>query len=91
MITGMIYPFILVGVAIAVVVALMVFVVPELVGIFAHTSRELPVLTRMLIAASDFFRDYGLWVFVGLVALVVAFRQLLRHPARRMRTSTSCC
>ena len=55
---AMIYPFILLGVALAVVVALMVFVVPELVGIFAHTSRELPVLTRLLIAASDFFRDY---------------------------------
>ncbi|MEP1595513.1 MAG: type II secretion system F family protein, partial [Halieaceae bacterium] len=45
---AMIYPFILVGVAIAVVVALMVFVVPELVGIFAHTSRDLPLLTRGL-------------------------------------------
>ena len=82
---AMIYPFILMGVALAVVVALMVFVVPELVGIFAHTSRELPVLTRLLIAASDFFRDYGLWVFVAVVALVVAFRHLLRHPARRRR------
>ena len=56
---AMIYPFILVGVAIAVVVALMVFVVPELVGIFAHSRQELPLLTRGLIAASDFFRDYG--------------------------------
>ena len=82
---AMIYPFILIGVAIAVVVALMVFVVPELVGIFAHTSRELPVLTRLLIAASDLFRDYGLWLFGGLVLLVVAFRRLLRHPARRRR------
>ena len=43
---AMIYPFILVGVAIAVVVALMVFVVPELVGIFAHSRKELPLLTQ---------------------------------------------
>jgi len=56
---AMIYPFILVGVAVLVVVALMVFVVPELIGIFAHSKRELPLLTRGLIAASDFFRDYG--------------------------------
>jgi general secretion pathway protein F len=82
---AMIYPFILIGVAIAVVVALMVFVVPELVGIFAHTSRELPVLTRLLIAASDLFRDYGLWLLGALVVLVFAFRRLLRHPARRKR------
>ena len=80
---AMIYPFILVGVAIAVVVALMVFVVPELVGIFAHTSRDLPLLTRGLIAASDFFRDYGLWLLVAIVVLVLAVRRLLRNPARR--------
>ena len=78
---AMIYPFILVGVAIAVVVALMVFVVPELVGIFAHSSRELPLLTQGLIAASDFFRDYGMWLVVGMVALVL-LRRLLRNPQR---------
>ena len=82
---AMIYPFILVGVAIAVVVALMVFVVPELVGIFAHSRRELPLLTRGLIASSDFFRDYGVWLLVGLVALVLIARQLLRNPQRRRR------
>ena len=80
---AMIYPFILVGVAIAVVVALMVFVVPELVGIFAHTSRDLPLLTRGLIAASDFFRDYGLWLLVAIVLLMLLVRRLLRNPARR--------
>ncbi|GHD26231.1 type II secretion system inner membrane protein GspF [Parahalioglobus pacificus] len=82
---AMIYPFILMGVAVAVVVALMVFVVPELVGIFAHTSRELPTLTVMLIAASDFFRDYGLWVFAGLVVAAIVFKRLLRNPVRRKR------
>jgi len=82
---AMIYPFILIGVAITVVVALMVFVVPELVGIFAHSKRELPVLTRALIATSDFFREYALWLLVALVALVIAVRRLLRNPARRKR------
>ena len=57
---AMIYPFILVGVAVAVIFLLMVFVVPELVGIFAHSNRELPVLTRGLIFSSDFSQQYGL-------------------------------
>jgi general secretion pathway protein F len=82
---AMIYPFILIGVAIAVVVALMVFVVPELVGIFAHSSRELPLLTRVLIASSDFFRDYGMWLLVGIVVLVFAVRWLLKNKARKKR------
>ena len=56
---ALIYPFVLVGVAIAVVSALMIFVVPELVGIFAHTKKALPPLTVALIATSDFLRDWG--------------------------------
>ena len=82
---AMIYPFILVGVAVAVVVALMVFVVPELIGIFAHTRRELPLLTRGLIASSDFFRDYAMWMLVGLVILAFVIRRLLRSPQRKKR------
>ncbi|TDG15044.1 type II secretion system protein GspF [Seongchinamella unica] len=80
---AMIYPFILVGVAIAVVVALMIFVVPELVGIFVHSNRELPLLTQILIASSDFFRAWGLWLLLAIVALVVTVRQLLRNESRR--------
>ncbi|AQA19744.1 type II secretion system protein GspF [Halioglobus japonicus] len=80
---AMIYPFILVGVAIAVVTALMVFVVPELVGIFAHSSRELPALTRGLIATSDFLREWGGWMLLGLVLLAVLVQRLLRNESRK--------
>ena len=82
---AMIYPFILVGVAIAVVLLLLVFVVPELVGIFAHSHRELPALTRGLIATSDFFQEYGVWLLAGLLALYVALQRLLRNPVRKKR------
>jgi general secretion pathway protein F len=82
---AMIYPFILLGVAVAVIVALMVFVVPELVGIFAHTNSELPWLTTSLISSSEFVRNYGVWVLVGFVILVFLMRQLLRNENRRRR------
>lgn len=82
---AMIYPFILIGVAITVVVALMVFVVPELIGIFAHSSRELPLLTRGLIATSDFFRSWGVWLLVGVTTLLFLFRYLLRNERRLTR------
>jgi general secretion pathway protein F len=82
---AMIYPFILLGVAVSVVVALMVFVVPELIGIFAHTNQELPWLTRTLIASSDFLRDFGIWLLLGIIVLVAGVRQLLRSEGRRRR------
>lgn len=80
---ALIYPFVLAAVAVAVVTALMVFVVPELVGIFAHTKKALPPLTVALIATSDFLRDYGVWLLFGLVAVAVAFSQLLKNEARK--------
>lgn len=80
---AMIYPFILLGVAITVVVALMVFVVPELIGIFAHTNAELPMLTRILIASSDFIRDWGLLTLLILVVLAISLRQLLKSEQRK--------
>ena len=82
---AMIYPFILLGVAIAVVLLLLVFVVPELVGIFAHSHRELPALTRGLIATSDFFQEYGLWLLGGLLVAYFAIQHLLRNPVRKKR------
>jgi general secretion pathway protein F len=82
---AMIYPFILVGVAIAVVLLLLVFVVPELVGIFAHSHRELPALTRGLIATSDFFQHYGVYVLIGVLLVFVVAERLLRNPQRKKR------
>lgn len=82
---AMIYPFILVLVAISVVTALMVLVVPELVEIFTHTQTQLPPLTRYLIASSDFIREQGLLVLSLLVMLIIVWQQLLKKEALRRR------
>lgn len=80
---AMIYPILLVVVGIVVVAILMTKVVPELVGLFAHTDRELPILTRVLINTSDFFQNYILWLVAGIVALILGFNYLLRSAKRR--------
>lgn len=80
---ALIYPFVLIGVAIAVVTALMVFVVPELVGIFAQTKNDLPPLTIALIATSDFLSNYGLVLFLGIVAALLVFQRLLKRPSNK--------
>ncbi|NQX89218.1 MAG: type II secretion system inner membrane protein GspF [Halioglobus sp.] len=82
---AMIYPFILMGVAVAVIALLMAFVVPKLVGIFAHSRQELPVLTQLLIASSEFVQSYGVWVVVGMIVSSILFSRLLRDPGRRRR------
>ncbi len=83
--TAMIYPIVLIGVAITVVIALMVFVLPELIGIFSHSDRQLPFLTRLLIGVSDFTNRYGsLFLLIG-ITLFVIFRRLLSVKFYRLK------
>jgi len=79
------YPLILTVVAIGVTVALLAFVVPEVVQVFAGIGQELPWLTRALIAISDALRDYGLWALGGMVVAGIGLRHLLRRERWRYR------
>lgn len=77
---AMIYPCILFCMAIGVVAALMVFVVPDVVKVFNTQGAQLPTITRMLIATSDFITESGMLLLVGIIAAVVLFRSALRKP-----------
>jgi len=62
-----------VGVSVVgVVIALMVFLVPELVKFIMNTSKELPLQTRALIAVSDALRSQGHWLLLATVGSVTA-------------------
>lgn len=80
---AMIYPIILVLLSVTVIAVLMVFVVPDLVGVFSHTRQELPQLTKMVIATSHFFSEKWWLMILAIVFLVVVTRQLLKNPQRR--------
>lgn len=80
---AMIYPVMLTLVAIGVVAILLSTVVPKVVEQFVHMKQQLPLSTRILMACSDFVRDYGLGLVMLLVAAILALRWALRHPDRR--------
>lgn len=82
---ALMYPVILLFVSLTVVILLMAFVVPKLVGLFEHNKESLPFLTQALIATSDFVVNYGIFVLMGVVALVFWFRHLLKAPERELR------
>ncbi|MFU8836730.1 MAG: type II secretion system inner membrane protein GspF [Thiohalomonadaceae bacterium] len=79
------YPVILTLVAVAVIIALLTYVVPEVIRVFDNIDQELPLLTLGLIAVSDFLRDYGLWLLILLGAVSVGIHYLLRLPTWRAR------
>jgi general secretion pathway protein F len=80
---ALIYPSIVMGVAILVVGALLVYVLPQVVGVFQHAHQQLPWLTRALIWLSGFLQaTWGLWIAL-IVAAVVALRIAMKRPASR--------
>ena len=82
---AMFYPAILTLVALLVVVALLTYVVPEVVQVFTGMNQQLPWLTRALIATSDTVRDWGWLMLLSIVGVVMLTRQLLKRPAARYR------
>ncbi|MGF1462893.1 MAG: type II secretion system inner membrane protein GspF [Maricaulaceae bacterium] len=81
---ALIYPAVLGLVAMSIVTALMVFVVPRVVEQFDTLGQDLPALTQVMIAISAFLRGYGLILLLGLAAGGVAFAQALRRkPVKR--------
>lgn len=77
------YPLLLSTVAIAVVAGLMVWVVPQVIGVFSQFGQALPLPTRILVALSAFVQGYGFWLLLGLVVLAVGAVLVLRLPAAR--------
>ena len=80
---ALIYPAIVTGVALLVVGALLVYVLPQVIQVFQHAHQQLPLLTRALIALSVFLQ--ATWIAWGVLAtvLVVALRMALARRASR--------
>lgn len=62
------YPVALAVVATVVVIALMIFVVPKVVEQFEDMGQQLPLLTRIVIALSDFLAGWW-WALAGAIGL----------------------
>jgi type II secretory pathway component PulF len=67
--TAMLYPCILLVLAIGVLVVLLTFFIPKLQNIFNSFHGSLPLITQIVIGASHVVRSYGLFVVAGLFAV----------------------
>ena len=79
-----IYPVVLFTLTLAILAGLLGYVVPDIVEVFSDTGQELPFLTTMIIAISNFVVDYGVYVLLLIVLLTVLLRRLLKVPAIRL-------
>lgn len=65
---AMIYPVVLLGLALAVLVFLMVFFIPRFQTLFAGSGAALPLITQVIVGISDALRHYGLFIVAALGA-----------------------
>ncbi len=69
-----IYPIIVLCVAVGVIFAMMTFVVPNFMEMFADMDIEMPVMTRAVIAVSDFFVAYWWLLIIAVIGLVFGIK-----------------
>src|SRR5260370_7768697 len=79
------YPALGTVVAFAVVGLLLVYVVPQVTRVFANLGQTLPLVTRILIAMSDFVRASGVFWLAAFVVAFAAAPFLLPAEARPRR------
>ncbi|MDH5216744.1 MAG: type II secretion system inner membrane protein GspF [Gammaproteobacteria bacterium] len=78
---ALVYPILISLVAVAVVILLLAYVVPQVIQMFETIGQELPALTRGLIFVSDFVSAYGVYVFFLVLIVVIAFNYMLRFES----------
>ncbi|QYK53750.1 MAG: type II secretion system F family protein [Fimbriimonadaceae bacterium] len=80
-ISAMIYPAVLTGVAILVIVALLTFVFPKLAVVFDGLGDSLPVTTKMLLAFSDALTNNAVLIIVAIVGAFFGYKAWVATPA----------
>ena len=78
---AMIYPVGILIFAIVVTIFMLWKVIPVFATIFRDLGAELPWLTAMIVALSDFVQKYIFLIFAGMIALFFAFRYYRKHQA----------
>lgn len=81
--TALLYPLILLVLALSVLVFLLVFFIPRFQTIFAGFGGQLPLLTQMIVGVSDWLRAYGLIAAILAIAAGIAARTWWVSPAGR--------
>jgi general secretion pathway protein F len=83
--TALIYPLLISFVALAVVVSLLLFVVPQIVTVFDSMNQVLPLLTVVIIELSNFLTTYIEIIIATLIAIVIGVKIALRQQVTKTK------
>ena len=78
-VAAMVYPVFVIVVFIAILMVMSIFVVPQLTELLMETGQELPFTTQMMIALSNFLRDFWWLILIVIIGIVLVIHQLLQE------------
>ena len=79
---AMVYPTVVISFAFVVLTFMLLFIISVFVNVFDSLDGELPMLTQLVMHASDALRNYWFIIFPAIGGLIYGFRRL-RDGARR--------
>ena len=82
---AMLYPVVLAGLTVVVLVFLLTYFIPKFSTIFSEFGSALPALTRVILALSDVVKSYGLFIGATIVVGIVLVRRGIDTDAGRRR------
>jgi type IV pilus assembly protein PilC len=80
---AMVYPGVIITVAMGAIAILLIFVIPTFQNMFASANLELPLPTRVVIGMSNFLIGYWWAMLAAIGAIIFAFRQYYATSAGR--------
>ncbi|MFT4901999.1 MAG: type IV pilus assembly protein PilC [Lentimonas sp.] len=85
---AMVYPIVVIGMAIALVNVLLIFVIPIFADMFDSFGGELPKPTLILIALSDFLKSYIIFLLAGIYGIYWLIQKFVATPKGRVVKDT---
>ncbi|MES9879099.1 MAG: type II secretion system F family protein, partial [Candidatus Sedimenticola sp. 1PA] len=84
-VSALIYPAILVFVALLSILILLTYVIPQFADLFEGAGQALPLATRITLAAGEGMQQYGWLMVLAVIGLVMTIRSQLSKPASSYR------
>jgi general secretion pathway protein F len=81
--TALIYPIILLSMAVLSLMVLLTFVVPQFQEMFESAGKELPLPTQIVVAVSQFLQSYWWGILLAIIALLLYLRNQFADSERR--------
>ena len=82
-VSASIYPVLLISVGTLVIGFLLGYVVPRFASVYAESGRDLPWMSRMLLAWGETVQQYGAWLAIGAAVVIGGFILTLMQPGTR--------